>query len=244
MTAGKFRIAFCLALLSLLALLTYRQAHAYRDIETLWRTTISANPQSAMAHNNLGVLLLRRDNVFDAIYYLERGAKLDPLNPENHNNFGSALRKLGRLEPAIAEFRKAAELLPKFALYHANLASALTEAGRNDEAIAEYELAVRASPSDAFVTNNLAWLLATKEAPTPKDVERAVEMAERAVALSKDNPVNTGTLAAAYASAGRFKEAIEQAERARELATRRGLNDVASLLDEMLASYRAGRRFR
>ena len=67
---------------------------------------------------------------------------------------------------------------------------------------------------------------------------------ERAVALSKDNPVNTGTLAAAYASAGRFNDAIAQAEKARELAVRRGLRDVAGLLDEMLASYRAGRRFR
>jgi Flp pilus assembly protein TadD len=240
----KPKLLFSLALLSLLAFLTFNQSHAYRDIETLWRTTIAANPQSTLAHNNLGVLLLRRESLFDAIYYLERATKLDPLNPEAHNNLGSALQKLGRREPAIAEFRKATELLPNIATYHANLASALTEAGRPSEAIAQYELAAQAAPSDAFIANNLAWLLATAEAPTPKDAARAVELAERAVALSKDNPVNTGTLAAAYASAGRFNEAIAQAEKARELATRRGLNDVANLLDEMLASYRAGRRFR
>lgn len=244
MTSAKLRLASCLLLLSLLAFLTFRQAHAYRDIETLWRTTIAANPDSLLAHLNLGELLLRRNNLFEAMYYLERAATLDPRNPEAHNNLGSALQRLGRPEPAIVEFRKATELLPDFALYHANLASALTETGHLDEAIAQYELAVRAAPTDAFIANNLAWLLATAETPTPKDAQRAVELAERAVALSKDNPVNTGTLAAAYAAAGRFNDAVAQAEKARDLATRRGLQDVARLLDEMLASYRAGRRFR
>jgi spermidine synthase len=189
-------------------------------------------------------MLLRRDNLFEAMYYLERATKLDPQNPENHNNLGSALRKLGRVEQAIPEFRKATELLPNFAVYHANLASALSETGKLKEAIAEYELAVPAAPDDAFIANNLAWLLATAEAPTPTDVQRAIELAERAVALSQDNPVNTGTLAAAYAAAGRFNDAVAQAEKARELAMRRGLKDVAGLLDEMLAAYRAGRRFR
>ena len=244
MIPGKLRLAFCLALLSVLAFLTFRQSHAYRDIETLWRTTISANPRSALAHNNLGVMLLRRDNLFEAMYYLERATEIDPRNPENHNNLGSALRKLGRVEPAIVEYRKATELLPNFALYHANLASALSEVGRLDEAIAQYELAVQAAPADAFIANNLAFLLATAEAPTPRDIQRAVELAERAVALSKDNPVNMGTLAAAYAVAGRFNDAVTQAEKARDLATRQGLRDVANLLEQMLASYRAGRRFR
>lgn len=49
--------AVCLALLLVLAILTWRQCGMYADNETLWRTTITKNPTSWLAHNNLGLLL-------------------------------------------------------------------------------------------------------------------------------------------------------------------------------------------
>jgi hypothetical protein len=53
-----------------------------------------------------------------------------------------------------------------------------------------------------------------------------------------------GTLAAAYAEAGRFGEAVKTAVKARDLATVAGLKDVASKNSELLILYRAGKTYR
>jgi protein O-mannosyl-transferase len=44
---------WCLALVTSLAILTWRQSAMYTNIETLWQTTIERNPKAWMAHNNL-----------------------------------------------------------------------------------------------------------------------------------------------------------------------------------------------
>ena len=41
------------ALLGSLGLLTWRQCGMYADSDTLWWTTLSRNPKSWMAHNNI-----------------------------------------------------------------------------------------------------------------------------------------------------------------------------------------------
>jgi len=51
-------VAVCLIVT--LALLTWRQAAMYGDIEALWRTTLARNPSCWMAHNNLGIVLSRK----------------------------------------------------------------------------------------------------------------------------------------------------------------------------------------
>src|SRR6266581_8094133 len=54
---GVLRPAISIAPILILGLLTWRQSHVYRDIETLWRTTIARNPDCWMAYSNLGSFL-------------------------------------------------------------------------------------------------------------------------------------------------------------------------------------------
>src|SRR5262245_13074011 len=76
-------------LLATLGVLSFRQSGMYRDMETLWRATIGRNPSSAMAHNNLGMLLVQTDRLNEAMYYLQRAVTLNPGNAEAHNNLGN-----------------------------------------------------------------------------------------------------------------------------------------------------------
>jgi hypothetical protein len=50
-----------------------------------------------------------------------------------------------------------------------------------------------------------------------------------------------GTLAAAYAEAGRFPEAVTMAEKAEQLATDAGLKKLAEETRQRLELYRAGK---
>jgi len=58
-----------------------------------------------------------------------------------------------------------------------------------------------------------------------------------------DAPVLVGTLAAAYAEAGRFGEAVTTAEKARDLALAAGQKETADKNTELLELYRAGQAY-
>ena len=101
------------------------------------------------------------------------------------------------------------------------------------------------SPDDPSSYNNLAWIRATHPDPGLRDGAEAVELAERACELRGEKEVNLlDTLAAAYAEAGRFPEAVATLEEAISLAASRGLAEQAQELGKRLQGYRAGRPYR
>jgi hypothetical protein len=62
--------------------------------------------------------------------------------------------------------------------------------------------------------------------------------AKRACALTqRKQPLLLGTLAAAYAEAGKFTEAIETAQNARDLARSLGQTEVAEKNEKLLQLY-------
>ena len=69
---------------------------------------------------------------------------------------------------------------------------------------------IRSRPSDTNLLNDTAWILATNPNASVRDGAEAVELAQRAVKLSGgQEPAILDTLAAAYAEAGRFADAVE-----------------------------------
>ncbi len=111
--------------------------------------------------------------------------------------------------------------------------------------IAQYREALRLKPDWPEALNNLAWLLATHPNAAFRDSAEAVRLAERACALTgRKRVLYLGTLAAAYAEAGRFAEAVGTAQEARDLATATGEKDLAALNEKLRLLYQAGKPFR
>jgi len=79
---------------------------------------------------------------------------------------------------------------------------------RYGEAIGLCEKAILVAPSYPGALNNLAWLLVTVPDTTLRDPQRAITLAEKAVAIEK-SAVILDTLAEAYYVAGSFHKAIE-----------------------------------
>jgi tetratricopeptide (TPR) repeat protein len=152
------KIAIPALLLLALGLLTWRQCGMYRDVETLYRETIARNPDSCLAHNNLGtVLFLMPGRLTDAIAEFETALRIQPDNPEAHENLGNAFSELpGRLPDAIAEYHAALRNRPGFADAHDNLGNALLRIpDRLPEAISEFQAALRIDPNFAEAHSNL-----------------------------------------------------------------------------------------
>lgn len=97
------------------------------------------------------------------------------------------------------------------------------------------------NPDSAMALNNLAVLLATAPEAGLRNGAEAVQLAERACALTGNrNPVMLTTLAAAYAEAGRFEEAIQTAQQAIKFAREAGAEILVERNLQLLQYYRRG----
>ena len=125
-----------------------------------------------------------------------------------------------------------------------NLGNALAAKGRFEEAIETFRKALQINPNYPETLNNLAWALAAGPKAEFRNGAEAVHLAEHACQLTHyDKPVILGTLAAAYAEAGRFPEAVAAAEKEEQIATAAGLQKQAGKCREMLDLYRAGKPY-
>jgi tetratricopeptide (TPR) repeat protein len=150
---------------------------------------------------------------------------------------------LGRLDEAVEHYQRALSMKP-IGRTHYLLAMVLLQQGKHAEAVAEYKRAIELEPELPPALNDLAWILATDADPALRDGQQAVIMAERACQTSLvPDPQLIGTLAAAYAEAGRFPDAIAAAERAKDLATKQGNLALAQRNEELLQYYRRGEAY-
>jgi tetratricopeptide (TPR) repeat protein len=98
---------------------------------------------------------------------------------------------------------------PSNAEAHYNVGSLLRARGELAAAGDQFRAALELKPDWIPAVASLGWLLATAPEPTIRDPDRALRFAERAADLTEHRDASAlDILAAAYASAGRFDEAI------------------------------------
>ncbi len=205
-----------------------------------YQQALQIKPDNAEAHNNLGNVLLQKGKVDEAIVHYQTALEIKPDNAEAHYNFGNALLQKGKVDEAIAHYQKVLEIKPDNAEVHITLGNALLKKGRVDEAITQYQKALQIKPDAVEVLNNLAWLLATCPDAHIRDGVQAVKYAEHACELTHYGvTVLVGTLAAAYAEAGRYDDAMAVAQKACALATAAGERELLETNQKLLALYRA-----
>ncbi|MGO8835916.1 MAG: fused MFS/spermidine synthase [Limisphaerales bacterium] len=120
------------------------------------------------------------------------------------------------------------------------IATGLSQQGDFAGAIGCYRVALQKHPNMWDLLNNLAWLLATCPEASQRNGPEAVQLAEKACELTHYNtPLIVGTLAAAYAEAGRFDDAIWMAGKACAQASAAGNQELLKRNQELLALYRA-----
>jgi tetratricopeptide (TPR) repeat protein len=138
---------------------------------------------------------------------------------------GSAYSLTDRGAEAIKDFTEALRLGPKdLVSIHGQRADAYELTNRPALAKADNQIAglwkrLSDKPDDAAACRELAVLLATHPEADLRDGKKAVELAQRASKLnSEKNAADLDALAAAYAEAGRFDDAVTSAKKAIELA--------------------------
>jgi tetratricopeptide (TPR) repeat protein len=179
------------------------------------------------------VAFLRQEHGYSAWHLaamLERGGRLDAAEAEYRH-------AIALHEKAMADFPKQGVFAERLATLQVRLFELLRRQDRVVDANAvarEVALTIReaAQQANPQALNGFAWLLATESDPRFRDGPSAVSLAEKAVAgTNRKNPMILDTLAAAYAEAGQFTNAIRvQQEAIALLQNEQQKKDYASRL--------------
>ena len=170
----------------------------------------SQMPSTADGYNNRGMARKAKGDLDGAIADYTKAIEIDPRDAHAYYNRGIARDDKGDHDGAIVDYTKAIEIDPRYAPAYNNRGIARRARGDLDGAIADYTKAIEIDPRDPLSYNNLAWLLATAFKDLIRDGKKAVEYGRKAAELTKWEDADTlDTLAAAYAEAGNFDEAIK-----------------------------------
>jgi tetratricopeptide (TPR) repeat protein len=207
-----------------------------------YRQALQIDPENVDVLDNLGDALARDGRPEEAITEYRAALKASPDNAETHYDLGKALASLGQTDESIAEYREAVRCNPEYPDAHNNLGIALAKRGQTGEAIDHLEKALELDPSSPSHENNLAWMLATAPRESERNGPRALELALKASrATGGGNPNILHTLAAAYAAAGQFSDAVRTTQQGLQMATARpGAAPLAEELRRELKLYEAG----
>jgi len=230
-----------------------RSAVAHNDLARLLQTegrldesvehylaALQYDSSLAQAHNNLGVLYLQKGQLADGIAQLREALRLNPENVETEYNLALALNQQQQWKEASEILRRIAPAQPNNANAQYQYGLALAHLGKMRDAMSHYATAILLTPDFAEAFNALAWIGATDPHPELRNGGQAVVLAGRACELTgRQQPAMLLTLAAAYAETGRFSEAMEMAEKGRDIAKAKGnktLEEKAALMRGVFAA--------
>ena len=206
---------------------------------------IELKPDHATAHCNLGIVLRQQDKLEEAAECFREALRADAEYSPAHLHLGALLLAVGEFEEATTRLSEAVRLEPNDPYASFNLAMAFTRTGQPDRAADQLGRTLEESPDFLPALVSLALVRATSPDDSLRDGREAVELATRACALTRnEHPEALHALAAAYAEAGRFPEAIATAETAVRLARAVGNEGLAAALERPIESYRRGRPLR
>jgi tetratricopeptide (TPR) repeat protein len=208
-----------------------------------YREALSANPTNHNVRIGLGMALVETHQLAEADAEFSHVLLADPQNAQALDGRGFVLATKGQIDEAKKTFLAAIKADPNFPDAHMHYGMCLSQ-NQSEEAIAEYRKALELGSQRPITLNNLAWALASNPDPKIRNGKEAVDLAEKACQLTgNQQPLFLGTLAAAYAEAGRFNEAVATAERARDLARTNGLEKIAGRNEQLLELYRASKPY-
>jgi adenylate cyclase len=200
-----------------------RDPRTLEQVSEFARKAISLDDSSSLAHVLLADVYRTKGQFEQAISHAERALSLNPNDPSANLSMGKTLNSVGRSEKAVEAIKKAMYLDPHYAVYYnTELASAYRNLGRYEEAIASLKAALAFNPDwipayfELAMNYYMAWGITQNQNPLMLD--RALEMAEKLVAIDDSSWYGYFALCLINLSKKKYEKALADADKLIALA--------------------------
>ncbi len=224
---------------------TWLQVHYWQDGITLFKHTVEVTHNNSIAHRNLAHALNLHGKRDEALVHYFKALQINPKYTEAYNDIGNILACQGKINDAIYHYQEALRINPKYAGAYYNLGKIYANKGDVENAILFYKKTLQVIPNMTEALYNLSWIYATNKDDKFRNGKEAVKLAEKLCGLQNYSyPLSLDALAAAYAEAKRFDDAVFTAKKALELALLCGPEELVSGIKQRLSLYKSGQPYR
>ena len=206
-----------------------------------YKRALAYAPDYARAHYNLANAYRTKGLLEEAVAEYEKALSIDPGYAQARDNLAEVAAQKRIQDQKIRDYESSLAANPADAVLHNKLGDLYIRKGMVGEGIAQLKRAIALRPDYALAYNYLAWIYATSLQASRRNGKEAVALAGRACELTGfQNPDFLDTLAAAYAEAGDFAQAVSCQEKAISL----GKDKDLPAMRVRLRRYQSGQAYR
>ncbi|WP_167618864.1 tetratricopeptide repeat protein [Maribellus sediminis] len=175
----------------------------WRNSGELFEQALKINPNSGLAHINLGKYYYDENKVAEAVQVYTRGINRDPAYYKLYSNLGKLYFEQGQKEKAIEEFNKCLSIKPDHITALVNRAAAYGSMGDYEKARVDLDMALKIKPRDenGLATRGLLYLLT-------KEYDKAIQDYMKYIELYPNNADIFNALGLCYYNLNKNNEAI------------------------------------
>jgi tetratricopeptide (TPR) repeat protein len=225
--------------------LALEREEKYAEALEVWKKAVALEPDDARVQSDIAANLFLSGNIDEALEHIRESVRLNPGIAQSHYYLGAFLLKQGHPDQAVPELETALKIYSRYPSGEATLAAAYSDMGKDSEALIHLRKAIDHDPTQVVTLVDAARILSSSSDPTLRNGAEAVGFAKQANDLTKgSDPDVLDTLAAAYAEAGEYDQALDAANRALNLAAANGDSAKASAIRYRIGLYTDGKPYR
>ncbi len=173
---------------------------------------------SERARFNMGSLFEQLERYDDAIVEFNEALRINPARGEYHLAAGNVHAKRGEIDRALQQYTRALEKNGRLTKAYYGRVGIYQLQHDWARAATDLRAMLALAPDSSKALVQLTWILASSPDAALRDAREAIEAGEHAVRLTRSSDADAlGALAAAYAEAGSWAEAVDTARRVVEM---------------------------